>query len=312
MKGIILAAGNGTRLAPTTISVSKPLLPVYDKPMIYYPLATLINAGIKDILIITNERDKEKFENLLDDGSSLGISIKFAVQHVQKGVADAFLVGKDFVGKDNVCLILGDNLYHGASLIKQMQKSAKLKHGAEIYGYHVPDPERFGVAVFDEDHNVIEVEEKPKQPKSDLAITGLYFFDNSIIEIASNLKPSPRGELEIPDAVNEYIKRRECKLNEMGKDVMWMDVGTFDSLLSAGFYVKDKQEQTEKYVGCIEECAYNQGYITAEQLMALSERAKKSAYGAYLKNIALQNENKDHVTQTTLDHFREKQDVKKL
>ena len=311
MKGIILAAGNGTRLAPTTLSVSKPLLPVYDKPMIYYPLATLINAGIKDILIITNQRDKDKFENLLGDGSSLGISIQFKVQYEQKGVADAFLVGKDFVGKDNVCLILGDNLYYGPSLIKQMQKSAQLKHGAEIYGYHVPDPERFGVAVFDEDHNVVEVEEKPKNPKSDLAITGLYFFDNSIIEIASNLKPSPRGELEIPDAVNEYIKRRECKLNEMGKDVMWMDVGTFDSLLSAGLYVKNQQEQTDKYVGCIEECAYNQGYITPEQLMELVNRSKKSQYGAYIKNIALNNEKRNDA-QKTLEYFQEKYNSKKL
>ena len=298
MKGIILVAGNGTRLAPTTLSVSKPLLPVYDKPMIYYPLATLIDAGIKDILIITNEKDKQKFVNLLGDGRSLGLNLNYEVQYVQRGIADAFIVGKDFIGDDNVCLILGDNLYCGQSIQKQTIASSKLKEGAEIYGYHVPDPRRFGVAVFDENKNVTAVEEKPENPKSDLAVTGLYFFDNTVVEIAANLKPSKRGELEIPDVINEYIKRGQCKLNEMGSDVKWMDVGTFSSLLEASNYVAEIQKRTNKLVGCIEESVFKQGYIDFEDIIALSERQKKSEYGAYLKNIA------DTEVNNILNHYR--------
>ena len=238
MKGIILVAGNGTRLAPTTLAISKPLLPVYDKPMIYYPLTTLLDAGIRDILIITNERDNKKFVELFGDGEELGVNINYKIQYEQKGIADAFIVGKDFIQDDNVCLILGDNLYCGQSLKDQLKTSKCLVSGAEIYGYAVEDPTRFGVAVFDEDKNVVAVEEKPQQPKSNMAVTGLYFFDNDVVKIASQIKPSLRGELEITDVINEYIKRGQCKLNIMDKDVRWMDVGTFDSLLLASNYIK--------------------------------------------------------------------------
>ncbi|MBR1925915.1 MAG: glucose-1-phosphate thymidylyltransferase RfbA [Clostridia bacterium] len=284
MKGIILTAGNGTRLAPLTLAISKPLLPVYDKPMIYYPLSTLMQAGIKDILIICSEKDLHKYKMLLGDGSALGINLSFEVQKVQRGIADAFIIGEKFIGDDSVCLILGDNLYNGNSLVKQLKNSAKLTKGAEIYGYHVADPERFGVAVLSGD-KVVEVEEKPQNPKSDLAITGLYFFDHTVSEIAKNVKPSERGELEITSVINEYIKRKQIKLNEMDNDVVWMDVGTHKSILRASIYIDAVQQATSHYVGCIEEIAFKQGFIDKIGLENLIKKQSKSDYGKYLLRL---------------------------
>lgn len=307
MKGIILVAGNGTRLAPLTLSISKPLLPVFDKPMIYYPLTTLMQAGIRDVLIITNQKDKQKFETLFGDGSQLGMNLSYEVQHVQRGIADAFIVGENFIGNDNVCLILGDNIYHGNSLVPQLKASAKLTNGAEIYGYHVADPKRFGVAVFDNNKNVTAVEEKPEEPKSDLAVTGLYFFDNDVVNIAKNIKPSGRGELEITDVINEYIKRGNCKLNEIGGDVVWMDVGTFQSLNRAGNYVETVQTATSKYIACIEEQAFDAGFIDAQQLGKTIEKQKKSDYGKYIEKIYKENCKKQHQdAQQITAHFVEK------
>ena len=284
MKGIILTAGNGTRLAPLTLALSKPILPVYDKPMIYYPLATLMQAGIKDILIICSEKDLYKYKELFGDGSSLGIKLSFAIQKVPRGIAEAFIIGEEFIGDDNVCLILGDNLYSGHNLVRQIRASAQLQKGAEIYGYYVSNPEAFGVAVLDGE-KVVAVEEKPEHPKSDLAITGLYFFDNTVSEIAKKVEPSARGELEITSVINEYIKRGECKLNEMGGDVVWMDVGTHKSILRAAIYVEAIQQATSRYVACIEEIAYKQGFINREQLANLIEKQKKSDYGKYLTRV---------------------------
>lgn len=307
MKGIILVAGNGTRLAPLTLSISKPLLPVFDKPMIYYPLTTLMQAGIRDVLIITNQKDKQKFETLFGDGGQLGMNLSYEVQHVQRGIADAFIVGKNFIGNDNVCLILGDNIYHGNSLVPQLKASAKLTNGAEIYGYHVADPKRFGVAVFDNNKNVTAVEEKPEEPKSDLAVTGLYFFDNDVVNIAKNIKPSGRGELEITDVINEYIKRGNCKLNEIGGDVVWMDVGTFQSLNRAGNYVETVQTTTSKYIACIEEQAFDAGFIDAQQLGKTIEKQKKSDYGKYIEKIYKENcKNQNQDAQQITAHFVEK------
>lgn len=285
-KGIILVAGKGTRLAPLSFSASKPLLPVYNKPMIYYPLTTLMRAGIKDILIITNEEDNQKFKNLFGNGSSLGINIQYAIQYVQKGIADAFVIAKDFIGKDSVCLILGDNIFNHE---QGTQHSAQIAQGAEIYGYHVKDPERFGVAVFDQNNNVTAIEEKPAQPKSDLAVVGLYFFDNSVVDIAQNIKPSARGELEITDVINEYIKRGECKLNIMDKNTIWMDVGNFDTLLKASNYVQLAEQAPLPPISCPEIEAYNQGFITAQQLLELADRQIKSPYGQYIKKYAEAN-----------------------
>ena len=307
MKGIILVAGNGPRLAPLTLSISKPLLPVFDKPMIYYPLTTLMQAGIRDVLIITNQKDKQKFETLFGDGGQLGMNLSYEVQHVQRGIADAFIVGKNFIGNDNVCLILGDNIYHGNSLVPQLKASAKLTNGAEIYGYHVADPKRFGVAVFDNNKNVTAVEEKPEEPKSDLAVTGLYFFDNDVVNIAKNIKPSGRGELEITDVINEYIKRGNCKLNEIGGDVVWMDVGTFQSLNRAGNYVETVQTATSKYIACIEEQAFDAGFIDAQQLGKTIEKQKKSDYGKYIEKIYKENcKNQNQDAQQITAHFVEK------
>lgn len=306
MKGIILVAGNGTRLAPLTLSVSKPLLPVYDKPMIYYPLTTLIQAGIKDVLIITNAKDKQKFETLFGTGAELGMNISYEVQHVQRGIADAFMVGEKFIGNDNVCLILGDNIYHGDSMLPQLKASARLQNGAEIYGYHVADPRRFGVAVFDQNKNVTAVEEKPAEPKSNLAVTGLYFFDNSVVEIAKHIQPSKRGELEITDVINEYIKRGNCKLNELGKDVIWMDVGTFQSLNKASSLVETLQNVTSKYVACIEEQAFDAGFINNKQLGNTIEKQKKSDYGKYLESVYNANCQAQKEAQNITEHFLDK------
>ncbi len=285
MKGIILTAGNGTRLAPLTLATSKPLLPVYDKPMIYYPLSTLMEAGINDILIICSEKDIHKYQMLFGDGKDLGIKLSYEVQKVPRGIAEAFIIGEKFIGNDSVCLILGDNLYAGHSLSKQTQSSSKLTKGAEIYGYHVANPQAFGVAVLDGE-KVVAVEEKPQEPKSDLAITGLYFFDNTVCEIAKKVEPSARGELEITSVINEYIKRGQCKLNEMGGDVVWMDVGTHKSILRASIYIDAVQQATSNYVGCIEEIAYRQGFINKDGLLKLIEKQKKSDYGQYLIKIA--------------------------
>ena len=266
-----------------------------------------MQAGIRDVLIITNQKDKQKFETLFGDGGQLGMNLSYEVQHVQRGIADAFIVGKNFIGNDNVCLILGDNIYHGNSLVPQLKASAKLTNGAEIYGYHVADPKRFGVAVFDNNKNVTAVEEKPEEPKSDLAVTGLYFFDNDVVNIAKNIKPSGRGELEITDVINEYIKRGNCKLNEIGGDVVWMDVGTFQSLNRAGNYVETVQTATSKYIACIEEQAFDAGFIDAQQLGKTIEKQKKSDYGKYIEKIYKENcKNQNQDAQQITAHFVEK------
>ena len=285
MKGIVLAGGNGSRLTPITRGICKQLLPVYNKPMIYYPLSVLMLAGIRDILLISTPHDLPLFQRLLGDGSNFGISLSYASQERPDGIAQAFLIAEDFIGQDKVCLILGDNLYSGQSLIKQTQSSAKLTQGAEIYGYHVGNPQAFGVAVLDGE-KVVAVEEKPQEPKSDLAITGLYFFDNSVCEIAKKVEPSARGELEITSVINEYIARNQCKLNEMGGDVVWMDVGTHKSILRASIYIDAIQQATSHYVGCIEEIAFKQGFINKDGLLKLIEKQKKSDYGQYLIKLA--------------------------
>ena len=282
-KGIILVAGKGTRLAPLSFGASKPLLPVYNKPMIYYPLTTLMRAGIKDILIITNEEDNNKFKKLFGNGNDLGINIQYAIQYVQRGIADAFVIAKDFIGNDSVCLILGDNIFHHE---QGTAHSAQIAQGAEIYGYHVKDPERFGVAVFDENNNVTAIEEKPLQPKSNLAVVGLYFFDNNVVNIAPTIKPSARGELEITDVINEYIKCGQCKLNIMDKGSIWMDVGNFDTLLKASNYVQLAEKRPLAPMCCPEIEAFNQGFITADQLLDLADRQIKSPYGQYIKDFA--------------------------
>ena len=282
IKGIILAGGKGSRLYPLTKIISKQLLPIYDKPMIFYPLSTLIQAGIKDILIIINPHDQDLFERLLGDGSHLGIKINYEIQQKAEGLAQAFLIGKEFIGSSNVALILGDNLFHGETLDTHFAKSKNKNIGATVFAYPVKNPERYGVANFDNNGNIISIEEKPKSPKSKYAITGIYFFDNSVVEKAQSIKPSPRGELEITDLIMMYLEERTLHVEKFGSGIAWLDTGSHDSLLAASSYVKIVEERQGLKLGCPEEMAWRKGLISDEQLIELSKPLIKSGYGNYL------------------------------
>lgn len=286
MKSIILAGGSGTRLYPITKSISKQLLPVYDKPMIYYPLSTIMLAGIREILIISNPEYLGLYKQLLKDGSHLGLKIEYKVQEKPKGIAEAFIIGEEFIGNDNVCLILGDNIFHGQGFSGMLQRAASLKEGAVIFGYYVKDPKRYGVVEFDENNNVVSIEEKPEKPKSHYAVPGLYFYDNNVVEIAKNLTPSARGELEITDVNKEYLKRGKLKVELFGRGFAWLDTGTYDSLLEASNYVETIQKRQGFYISCIEEIAYRNGWINKEQFITLAKEMEKVEYGKYLLEIA--------------------------
>ena len=286
MKGIILAGGSGTRLYPVTKAVSKQLLPVYDKPMIYYPLSTLMLAGIRDILIISTPRDIPSFEALLGDGSDYGLSLSYAVQEVPRGLADAFLIGESFIGRDKVCLILGDNIFYGRHFGNLLEKAADLEHGAVIFGYYVPNPEAFGVVEFDADWKAVTLEEKPKRPKSNYAVPGLYFYDNDVVAIAKTIEPSDRGELEITAVNNAYLRRGDLRVELFGRGMAWLDTGTHEGLLEASNFVSIVQRRQGLYVSCIEEIAYRMGYITKEQLTKLAYSMMMTTYGQYLLQVA--------------------------
>lgn len=286
MKGIILAGGSGTRLYPLTMVTSKQLLPVYDKPMIYYPMSTLMLAGIKDILIISTPTDTERFEQLFGDGADLGIHIEYKVQESPDGLAQAFLIGEEFIGDDSVCLILGDNIYHGSGLAKMLRRAATKEKGATVFGYHVQDPERFGVVEFDAAKKAISIEEKPEQPKSNYAVTGLYFYDNSVVEIAKNIKTSPRGELEITDVNKVYLEQGALDVEIMGRGFAWLDTGTHESLLEASTFIETIEKRQNLKVACLEEISYRMGYIDRDQLIGLAQPLKKNGYGKYLLRIA--------------------------
>ena len=287
MKGIILAGGSGTRLYPLTLSVSKQLMPVYDKPMIYYPLSTLMLAGIRDILVITNPGDREQFINLLGDGSQLGLEISYAVQPSPDGLAQAFLIGREFIGDDPVCLILGDNIFYGHTFSSVLQKCVeKSGKGATIFGYAVRDPERYGVVAFDDKGMVASIEEKPERPASRYAVTGLYFYDNDVVEIASRVRPSARGELEITSVNQAYLERGDLRVELLGRGTAWLDTGTHASLLDAANYIRIIEERQGMKVACLEEIAYRMGYIDRDELLRLADPLKKNGYGQYLISIA--------------------------
>ncbi|WP_027722166.1 glucose-1-phosphate thymidylyltransferase RfbA [Maridesulfovibrio zosterae] len=285
MKGIILAGGSGTRLYPLTRVVSKQLLPVYDKPMIYYPLSIQMMAGIKDFLIISTPEDLHRFKELLGDGSNLGINISYKVQPEPEGLAQAFIIGEEFIGNDSVSLILGDNIFYGNDLQHILQKTAALKEGGTVFAYAVKDPKRYGVVEFDKNKRVISIEEKPDVPKSKFAVTGLYFYDNSVIDIAKKIKPSARGELEITDVNNEYLKRKKLNVELLGRGYAWLDMGTHESLLRASAYVEAIQERQGFLLACLEEIAFRMGYIDSEQLRTLAADMLKNDYGQYLMEI---------------------------
>jgi glucose-1-phosphate thymidylyltransferase len=285
MKGIILAGGSGTRLYPLTIAVSKQLMPVYDKPMIYYPLSTLMSAGIKEILIISTPYDLPNFKKLLGDGTEIGCTFSYVEQPNPEGIAQAFILGEEFIGDDDVALILGDNIFYGSKLDEQLLQASKNEKGGVIFAYPVSDPERYGVVEFDNTGNAISIEEKPAQPKSNYAVPGIYFYDNSVIEISKNLKPSPRGELEITDVNLEYLKRQQLKVMNMGRGVAWLDTGTITSLMQAAQFIEVIEQRQGLKIGCIEEIAYQMGFIDAAQLEKLGQKYKKSGYGEYLLRL---------------------------
>ncbi|GER70380.1 glucose-1-phosphate thymidylyltransferase [Weizmannia acidilactici] len=286
MKGIVLAGGSGTRLYPLTMVTSKQLLPIYDKPMIYYPLSTLMLAGIKDILIISTPEDTERFKNLLRDGSQFGLSLQYKIQPSPDGLAQAFILGSDFIGDDSVAMILGDNIYYGSGMKSILRRASQKKHGATVFGYHVPDPERFGVVEFDSNGKVLSVEEKPEKPKSNYAITGLYFYDNRVVDIAREIKPSARGELEITSINEAYLKMGELDVELLGRGFTWLDTGTHQTLVEATNFVKTVEEHQGIKISAPEEIAFINGWITKEQLLECAKKLSKTGYGQYLIKVA--------------------------
>lgn len=289
MKGIILAGGSGTRLYPITRGISKQLIPVYDKPMVYYPLSTLMLSGIRDVLVISTPDFMPLFQNLLGNGHEWGMNFSYKVQKHPNGLAEAFILGKEFIGNDSVCLILGDNIFYGSGLSQLLQSAAQKDSGATVFGYHVNDPERFGVVEFDGNHHALSIEEKPRVPKSNYAITGLYFYDNHVVDIAKNIKPSARGELEITDVNNEYLRNGQLDVKLMGRGYAWLDTGTHDAMLEAANFISTIEKRQSLKVACLEEIAYRMGYIDKDQLVKLAQPLKKNDYGQYLLRLADQN-----------------------